>query len=99
MSKELYEVSGSPAEIEKQLEAIRQEMAQTVNDLSDRVKPAALAEGAKAAANEKVANVKATVNSTVEGAKAGDRVAQRNLAIAGAATVAVVGLIAWRIFR
>ncbi|OKL46571.1 hypothetical protein BSR29_07030 [Boudabousia liubingyangii] len=94
-----YDFSGSPESIERQLEQIRAEFATNVEALAGRVTPKALAQDAKESAKEKVENTKAAVVNTVNNAKEGDRVAQRNIAIAAAATAAVIGLVAWKIFR
>ncbi|MBV7363315.1 DUF3618 domain-containing protein [Actinomycetaceae bacterium TAE3-ERU4] len=94
-----YDFTGSASQIEKQLEEIRGELTENVNALTDRLHPKNLASDAKNAAKQKVESTKAAVTQTFEAASNGDRVAQRNLAIAAAGTLTVVGLVVWRIVR
>ena len=99
MSEAQFEVSGTPDQIEKQLEELRTQLSSTVDQLADRVKPANLAADIKDSAIEQGQAAKTRVSEMIEGAKQGDRDAQKKVAIAGAVVVAIAGLAAWRIAR
>lgn len=99
MSETQFEVSGTPDQIEKQLEELRTQLSSTVDQLAERVKPANMVADIKDSAVEQGQAAKNRVLELVDGAKQGDRDAQKKVAIAGAVAAAVAGLIVWRIAR
>ncbi|OKL48621.1 DUF3618 domain-containing protein [Boudabousia marimammalium] len=89
----------TPEEIEMRLAELRAELTQTVDELTDRVKPANLLADAKASLAEGAKKAQYGAQKLVEDAQQGDPQAIKTLAIAGGVTVAVAALVIWRVLR
>ncbi|MFY9262388.1 MAG: DUF3618 domain-containing protein [Actinomycetaceae bacterium] len=86
----------SAAEVRKDIERVREEMAASVNELANRLDPTVFADNAKAAAFDKVEAARARAQSLAQNAAAGD---MRAVVLVAGAVLGVVALIARKLFR
>lgn len=86
------EFTGSPDEIERQIEQARANMGETVDELVDRLRPANQAKAAKAKAQDFAERTKDTFNDAV----GGDAESQKKLGIAAGAIAGAILLAALR---
>lgn len=86
----------SAAEIQKDIERVRDEMTATVNELAARLDPKSLANDAKATAKLKVDESKVRAQALANDAAAGDT---KSIAIIGGVALGVAALIARKIFK
>lgn len=80
------EFNGSPEEIERQIEAARSDMGQTVDQLVNRLRPANQVKEAKAKAQDFAQQAKSTFTDAVEG----DVDSQKKLGIAAGVVAGVL---------
>lgn len=86
----------SAAEIEKDLQRVREEMTATVNELAARLDPKRLKDDAKISAQQKLNQGKAKAQTLANDAAAGDT---KSIAIIGGVALAVLGLIVRKIVK
>lgn len=86
----------SAEEIEKDIQRVRDEMTETVNELAAKLHPDTLKEQATSFAKVKMDEGKTKANHLVEDAKAGDT---QSIAIIAAAFIAVAAFILRKIFK
>lgn len=83
---EKTEFNGSPEEIERQIEAARTDMGQTVDELVDRLRPANQVKAAQTKAQDFAQQTKATFSEAMQG----DVDSQKKLGIAAGVVAGVL---------
>ena len=86
----------SAAEIERDIERVREELTATVDELAGRLSPDRLKQDLKAGAQEKLGAGKAKAQALVTDAKAGDKKA---IGILAGSAAAVLGLVLIKIIK
>lgn len=92
-------VERTEEQIRAELEAVREQMTRTVDELFGRVQPDYIVSQAKQNARAKAEEIKSFAAQTVEDAKDGDSEALKRIGYAAAGVAVVVGLVIARIVR
>lgn len=92
--------SRSPEDIQADLDATREQMTATVDELVAQLQPAHLIEVSKESLARKTEEVKVQVADTINSARAGDTEAQKKVGYVVVGVAALIGAVALRkVFR
>lgn len=92
-------VERTEEQIRAELEAVREQMTRTVDELFGRVQPDYIVSQAKRSARAKADEITSFAAQTIDDAKDGDSEAMKRIGYAAAGVALVVGLVVARIVR